>query len=79
MSDEITSAAREAAQRVVEDVSSWQYSAEHETVASALDAGLQEAQVSLSDEERSRVLAGIEEMKDESSDAPQVRDARPIA
>jgi len=77
--DETRSAAREAAQRVVEDVSSWQYSAEHETVAEALDVGLREAEVTLSDDERSRVLSEIEEMKDESSHAPQVRDARPIS
>lgn len=78
MSDETNSAAREAAQRVVEEVSSWQYSAEDRVIADELDKGLRKAQVRLSDEERSRVLAEIDEMKDESSSAPQVREASPL-
>ena len=78
MSDETSSAALEAAQRVVEEVSSWQYSAEDRVIADELDRGLRAAQVSLSDKERSRVLAEIDKMKDESSSAPQVREASPL-
>lgn len=78
MSDEVEQAATEAAQRVVDEVSSWQYSAEDATIADQLDQGLAEAQVSLSAEERERVLAEIDAMKDEQSAAPQVRSATPV-
>ncbi|MCW2833605.1 MAG: hypothetical protein JWN68_1558 [Nocardioides sp.] len=78
MTDETNSAAREAAQRVVEEVSSWQYSADRSMIGDELDEGLREAQVTLSDEERSRILAEIDDMKDESSSAPQVREASPL-
>lgn len=74
---ETNDAAIEAAQRVVEDVSSWQYSAEDAVIADQLDAGLRQARVVLDDEERSRILAEIDALKDESSPIPQVRDARP--
>ncbi len=76
-SDETSAAALEAAQRVVEEVSSWQYSADDATIADELDRGLREAQVTVSDEERSRILREIDAMKDESSSAPQVREASP--
>ncbi|CAB4966687.1 unannotated protein [freshwater metagenome] len=77
MTDEAQQAAVEAAQRVVDDVSSYQYSAEDSTIAQQLDEGLREAKVSLDDEERSRILAEIDDMKDEHSSAPQVRSAAP--
>ncbi len=77
MTDEAQQAAVEAAQRVVDDVSSYQYSAEDSTIAQQLDEGLREAKVSLDDEERSRILAEIDDMKDEHSSAPQVRAATP--
>lgn len=77
MTDEAQQAATEAAQRVVEDVSSWQYSAEDGTIAQQLDEGLAKAKVRLDDDERSRILAEIDEMKDEQSSAPQVRSATP--
>ena len=78
MSDEVNSAAVEAAQRVVEEVSSWQYSADRGMIAGELDRGLAKAQVTLSDEERTRILAEIDDMKDETSSAPQVREASPV-
>ncbi|WP_224274868.1 hypothetical protein [Nocardioides lacusdianchii] len=77
MTDEAQQAAIEAAQRVVDEVSSYQYSAEDSTIAQQLDEGLREAQVSLDDGERSRILAEIDDMKDEHSSAPQVRSATP--
>lgn len=77
MTDEAQQAAVEAAQRVVDEVSSYQYSAEDSTIAQQLDEGLSKAQVSLDDEERSRILAEIDDMKDEHSSAPQVRSAAP--
>ena len=78
MTDEVQQAATEAAQRVVDEVSSWQYSAEGGMIADQLDKGLAEAQVSLDDEERTRVLAEIDAMKDEKSSAPRVRSANPL-
>ena len=77
MTDEAQQAATEAAQRVVDEVSSYQYSAEDSTIAQQLDEGLQKAQVALDDDERTRVLAAIDDMKDEQSSAPQVRSATP--
>ena len=78
MSDEEQQAAVEAAQRVVDEVSSYQYSAEDDTITQQLDEGLAKAQVSLSDDERTRVLAAIDQMKDEKTEAPQVRSATPV-
>jgi hypothetical protein len=77
MTDEAQQAATEAAQRVVEDVSSWQYSAEGGTIAQQLDEGLAQAGVRLDDDERARILAEIDEMKDEQAGTPQVRSATP--
>ena len=79
MSDEVQQAATEAAQRVVDEVSSWEYSAERDTISERLDQGLREAQVSVDDEERTRILAAINAMKDEESSPPQVRSARPVS
>ena len=78
MTDEVQHAATEAAQRVVEDVSSWQYSAEDRVIADELDRGLREAGVRLDDDERTRILEAIDGMKDEKSSAPQVRSATPV-
>jgi len=77
MTDEVKQAAIDAAQRVVDEVSSWQYSAEDSTISEQLDAGLAKAQVSVSDDERTRILAEIDGLKDEQSSAPQVRSAAP--
>ncbi len=79
MTDEAKKAAIEAAQRVVDQVSSYQYSAEDDTIAQQLDEGLAKAQVSISDDEKTRILAEIDGMKDEQSSAPQVRSASPVA
>lgn len=78
MTDEAKQAAIEAAQRVVDEVSSYQYSAEDATIAQQLDEGLAKAQVSISDDEKTRILAEIDAMKDEQSSAPQVRSASPV-
>lgn len=78
MTDEAKQAAIEAAQRVVDEVSSYQYSAEDATIAQQLDEGLAKAQVSISDDEKARILAEIDGMKDEQSSAPQVRSASPV-
>jgi hypothetical protein len=77
MTDEKQQAAVEAAQRVVEEVSSWQYSADDPMIADQLDEGLRKAGVRLDDDERTRILAEIDDMKDEKSSAPQVRSAAP--
>ena len=77
MTDEKQQAAIEAAQRVVEEVSSWQYSADDPMIADQLDEGLRKAGVRLDDDERTRILAEIDDMKDEKSSAPQVRSATP--
>jgi hypothetical protein len=78
MTDEAQQAATEAAQRVVDEVSSYQYSAEDGTIAQQLDEGLTKARVSLDDEERTRILAEIDGLKDEQSSTPQVRSATPV-
>ena len=78
MTDETQQAATEAAQRVVEEVSSWQYSADDKMIEQQLDEGLQKAGVRLDDDERARILAEIDGMKDEKSSAPQVRSATPV-
>ena len=78
MTDEMKQAATEAAQRVVDEVSSYQYSAEDGTIAEQLDRGLAQAKVSLDDDERTRILADIDGMKDEQSSVPQVRSATPV-
>lgn len=78
MTDEAQQAATEAAQRVVDNVSSYQYSAEGSAIAEQLDAGLREARVSLDDDERTRILAEIDDMKGEKSSPPQVRAARAV-
>lgn len=77
MSDDVQQAATEAAQRVVEEVSSWEYSAERDTIAERLDQGLRDAKVAVDEDERSRILAEINAMKAEESSPPQVRSARP--
>jgi hypothetical protein len=77
MTDETQQAATEAAQAVVDQVSSYQYSAEGSTIAQQLDEGLAEAKVSLDDDERTRILAEIDGLKDEESSTPQVRSASP--
>lgn len=74
--DTLHEAAGEAAQHVVDEVTSWSYSAERGTVEAELDDGLDEAGVRLPAEERERVLDEIDEVKhDEARGTPQVRSA----
>ena len=71
---DVHEAAEEAAQHVVDEVTSWNYSAERGTVEAQLDEGLAEAGVRLPAGERQRVLEEIDEVKqDETGGAPQVR------
>lgn len=66
----------EAAQHVVDEVTSWNYSAERQTIEAQLDEGLDEAGVSLEGNERERIVDEIDELKeDESRGAPSVRGA----
>jgi len=71
-------AATEAAQNVVDEVTSWEYSAEPGTIESRLDAGLAQAGVDVDDEERQRLVDEIDDVKqDEGLGAPDVESARP--
>lgn len=80
MSEQSSStAAVEAAQHVVDSVSSWDYSAEERTVEQSLDEGLAEAGVRLDAQERQRILEEIASLKDdETAGTPQVRAAEPV-
>ncbi len=72
-------AATEAAQNVVDEVTSWEYSGERETIEGELDRGLAEAGVALDPAERERVVDEIDEVKDdETSGSPEVTDATPL-
>ncbi|KYH43588.1 hypothetical protein AZH51_03790 [Branchiibius sp. NY16-3462-2] len=72
------SAAVEAAQKVVDTVTSWDYSATDEKIEDKLLEGLQAAGVSVSDTERDRLLDEISALKqDETAGTPQVQEARP--
>ena len=71
-------AAKEAAQNVVGEVTSWEYSAEPDTIGAKLDEGLQQAGVDVDDQEKRRLVDEIDEVKqDESKGAPDVRSAQP--
>ena len=71
-------AASEAAQNVVDEVTSWEYSAEKATIESRLDDGLREAGVEVDDDERRRLVEEIDEVKqDETSGSPSVQAAEP--
>ena len=75
-------AATEAAQNVVDEVTSWEYSAETATIGTRLDEGLQEAGVDLEEGERRRVVEEIDRVKrDETRGAPDVEpgSASPLA
>lgn len=74
------SAAVEAAQKVVDTVTSWDYSASDEKVEDKLLEGLAEAGVSVSDSERDRLIDEITDLKkDESAGTPQVQEAWPTS
>lgn len=69
-------AAAEAAQNVVDEVTSWEYSAEPDTIGSRLDEGLREAGVEMDEDERRRIVEEIDEVKqDETRGAPDVEPA----
>ncbi len=71
-------AATEAAQNVVDEVTSWEYSAEPDTIEARLDQGLEQAGVDVDDEERQRLVDEIDEVKqDEGLGSPDVESARP--
>ena len=66
-------AADEAAQNVVEGVTSWNYSAERDIIEEQLDEGFQEARVEVGESERQRIVKEIDELKrDETRGAPRV-------
>lgn len=76
--DETGEAATEAAQNVVDEVTSWEYSAETGTIEDSLDDGLEEAGVEVDGAERQRLVEEIDEVKDdEASGSPDVDRARP--
>ena len=75
---ETADAATEAAQNVVDEVTSWEYSAEPDTIESRLDEGLEQAGVDVDEQERQRLVDEIDEVKqDEGRGAPDVESARP--
>lgn len=77
-SDEAGEAATEAAQNVVDEVTTWEYSAEKETIGQQLDEGLEEAQVEVPPAERDRLVEEIDGVKEhEGEGSPRVHDARP--
>ena len=70
-------AATEAAQNVVDEVTSWEYSAEPDTIESRLDEGLREAGVEVDADERRRIVEEIDDVKrDETRGAPDVGSAQ---
>ncbi|MFL6166731.1 MAG: hypothetical protein ACJ710_10630 [Ornithinibacter sp.] len=76
-SQEQQDAATEAAQNVVDEVTSWEYSAEPGTIEARLDQGLEQAGVEVDDEERQRLVDEIDQVKqDEGRGAPDVGSAR---
>lgn len=78
MTDETQQAATEAAQAVVDQVASYQHGAEDAMIAQQLDDGLREAKVALGDDERTRILSEIDDLKDAQSGTPQVRSATAV-
>lgn len=71
-------AATEAAQHVVDKVTSWDYSAERDRVEEQLETGLDEAGVSVPGEEQQRIVDEIQELKEtEDGGAPDVTGAKP--
>ena len=77
MPDDARDAAAEAAQNVVDEVTSWEYSAEPDTIEDALDDGLEQAGVSVDAEERRRLVEKIDAVKHHDGGAPTVDSAEP--
>lgn len=73
---DVDDAATQAAQHVVDEVTSWEYSAEPDTIASSLDDGLRRAGVEVDGDERRRLVDEIDEVKhDEGKGSPEVGSA----
>lgn len=71
--DGVQAAATEAAQNVVDETTSWEYSAERDTIEDRLDEGLDAAGVEVDDTEKARLVDEIDEVKDgETAGAPEV-------
>lgn len=71
-------AATEAAQNVVDEVTTWEYSAEKDTIQDSLEQGLDEAGVEVDGAERQRLVEEIDDVKrHEDGGSPRVHDARP--
>lgn len=76
--DESQQAATEAAQHVVDEVTSYEYSAEPDVIEEALDEGLDEASVAVDDDERDRLVDEIHDLRtDETGGTPAVSRATP--
>jgi hypothetical protein len=70
---ESADAATEAAQNVVDEVTSWEYSADRETIEDRLEEGLDEAGVTVDDMEKRRLADDIDGLKhDETGGTPDV-------
>ena len=66
-------AATEAAQNVVDETTSWEYSAERDTIEEHLDDGLAEAGVTVDEDEKQRLVDEIDDVKDdETAGSPRV-------
>jgi hypothetical protein len=77
VTDGARDAAAEAAQNVVDEVTSWEYSAEPDTIGDALDDGLEQAGVTVDAEQRRRLVEGIDAVKHHDGGAPTVDSAEP--
>ena len=66
-------AAAEAAQNVVDEVTSWEYSAERDTIEDQLDQGLDDAGVTVDEGEKQRIVDEVDQLKnDETAGTPEV-------
>ena len=66
-------AAAEAAQNVVDEVTSWEYSAERDTIENRLDEGLDDAGVTVDEGEKQRIVDEVDRLKDdETAGTPEV-------
>ena len=71
-------AATDAAQNVVDDVTSYEYSGDKDRIEHKLDEGLDQAGVELDSAEKKRVAQDIDALKDdEGAGTPDVERARP--
>ena len=71
-------AATEAAQNVVDNVTSWEYSGDKEQISDKLDEGLREAGVEVPSQEKEQLVDQIDDLKDgENAGAPDVGSASP--